>query len=182
MGNRHLRAFALAMVALLLVVGSALAANPHRGPSLSDSSPSAAASDQDENESAEPTEAADAPETTDSGDMAPSSAKLAQIVTSLADHGITTTTDELKSLASQVGLGGAVRVLLIAHAANKTPGEILAMFKSGMGWGQIIHQLNLSMNAGIGDIMSNGHGNGHGNGNGHGQGKGHGKGGSGGGD
>jgi hypothetical protein len=52
-----------------------------------------------------------------------------------------------------------VRVYAFAHASGKTPAEILAMFQGGMGWGEIDHQLNLSIGPGIGWIMGNGGGN-----------------------
>jgi hypothetical protein len=180
MNVRHLRPLVVALVALALTVGAALAASPLPNPTTSgdSASPTSQASDRDDGDQAEPTEKPEASEKPDAPEKpeapesagAPSSAELAKIVAALADHGITTTTDELASLASKVGVGGAVRVLLIAHAANKTPAEILAMFESGMGWGQIVHQLGLSINPGIGDIMGNGHGHGQGNGHGHGQG------------
>jgi hypothetical protein len=174
MNVRHLRPLVVALVALALTVGAALAASPLPNPTTSgdSASPTAQASDRDDGDKAEPTEKPEASEKPEAPESAgaPSSAELAKIVAALADHGITTTTDELASLASKVGLGGAVRVLLIAQAANKTPAEILAMFESGMGWGQIVHQLGLSINPGIGDIMGNGHGHGQGNGHGHGQG------------
>jgi hypothetical protein len=105
--------------------------------------------------------ATEAPETEDPGDSAdgpPSAAKIADVVGRLTAAGIPATAAQVEELAGKAGLGGAVRVLAFAKASGKTPAEILAMFQSGKGWGQIDHELNLSIGPGIGWIMGHGHG------------------------
>jgi hypothetical protein len=79
----------------------------------------------------------------------------------LTDAGIPATAAQVQDLAGKVGAGGAVRVLAFAQASGKTPAQIVAMFQSGKGWGQIDHELNLSIGPGIGWIMGHGHGQGH---------------------
>ncbi len=76
----------------------------------------------------------------------------------LKDAGITATPAQVSDLAGKVGVGGAVRVFAFAHAGGKTPAQILAMREAGKGWGQIKHELKLSIGPGIGWIMGNGHG------------------------
>ncbi len=107
--------------------------------------------------------AADAAETKDAAvaASAPSDANLARVVARLAAAGIVATPDQLKALAAQVGLGGAVRVLAFADASGKTPAEIVALFKTGKGWGVIAKDLKLTIGPGIGWIMGNGHGKSH---------------------
>jgi len=107
-------------------------------------------------------EATEAPETESEG--APSADELARIVDKLKAAGITATASDVSDLAAEVGVGGAVRVLAFANASGKTPAEILAMFQGGKGWGEIAHELNLSIGPGIGWIMGNGGSGGHGNG------------------
>jgi hypothetical protein len=80
----------------------------------------------------------------------------------LKEAGIPATATQVGDLAGKVGVGGAVRVLAFAQASGKTPAQILAMFQSGKGWGQIDHELNLSIGPGIGWIMGHGHGHGQG--------------------
>lgn len=92
----------------------------------------------------------------DEEDSTPSPANLQRIVARLAERGITTTSADLGALAAKVGVGGAVRVLVFADAAGKTPAEIVALFESGKGWGVIAKELGLR--PGIGSIMGNGHG------------------------
>jgi len=62
------------------------------------------------------------------------------------------------ALAAKVGVGGAVRTLAFAKASGKTPDQIVAMFEDGKGWGEIDHELGLSIGPGIGWIMRSGHG------------------------
>jgi len=182
---------AVAVVALVLLAGTVLAADPSASPSGSpdasaagsattSASPgesalasaeasTAPAASEEPKESApaeasetpgasEPTKAAEAPET---GDGPPSADEIARIVGRLQDAGIPATAAQVGDLAGKVGVGGAVRVLAFAQASGKTPAQILALFEAGKGWGQIDHELNLSIGPGIGWIMGNGHGKGH---------------------
>jgi hypothetical protein len=182
---------AVAVVALVLLAGTVLAADPSASPSGSpdasaagsattSASPgesalasaeasTAPAASEEPKESApaeasetpgasEPTKAAEAPET---GDGPPSADEIARIVGRLPDAGIPATAAQVGDLAGKVGVGGAVRVLAFAQASGKTPAQILALFEAGKGWGQIDHELNLSIGPGIGWIMGNGHGKGH---------------------
>lgn len=166
----------VALVVLLLAAGTALAIGPSASPSASpessaSASPSAAAATAapaatkapEASEKADAPEAPEAAESPDS-DGPPSADELARIVGRLKDAGITATAAQLESLAGKVGVGGAVRVFAFAHASGKTPVQILAMFQAGKGWGQIDHELGLSIGPGIGWIMGHGHGQGHGKG------------------
>ena len=124
-------------------------------------------------EGSEAPDASEAPEAADESDGPPTAAEAADIVARLQAAGITTTSAELEALAAKVGTGGAVRTLAFANASGKTPAQILALFEGGMGWGQIKHELGLSIGPGIGWIMGHGHGHDkdktHGNGNGNGK-------------
>jgi hypothetical protein len=116
-------------------------------------------------EKPEGSEAPEAAEKSDEdGNAPPSADQIARIVGKLKDVGITATAAQLQDLASMVGMGGAVRVFAFAQASGKTPAQILAMHEAGKGWGQIKHELNLSIGPGIGWIMGNGHGHGNGKG------------------
>jgi hypothetical protein len=117
-------------------------------------------------EASEAPEGSEAPDA-DESDGPPTAAEAADIVARLKAAGITTTDSAFLALAAKVGTGGAVRTLAFANASGKTPAQILAMFEGGMGWGQIDHELGLSIGPGIGWIMGHGHGNGNGNGKGH---------------
>src|SRR5437870_5661777 len=114
-----------AIAVLLITVGTVFAAAPSGHPSHPPKGTDAAqteSADSDAPETEAPeteapeteapeTEAPDtqAPKSPDTGGV--SAANLDRIVALLADAGITTTADELKALADQVGVGGAVRVL-----------------------------------------------------------------------
>jgi hypothetical protein len=116
-------------------------------------------------EGTEAPQATETPEAAETKDVAgaasaPSDANLARVVARLAAAGIVATPDQLKALATQVGLGGAVRVLAFADASGKTPAEIVALFKTGKGWGVIAKDLKLTIGPGIGRIMGSGHGKG----------------------
>lgn len=124
----------LASALLVLVAGTALATrSPHETPQ----GPAAA--------SHEP----EAP---------PSADELAHAVDRLDASGITATAEQLRSLAADYGLGGAVRLLAWADASGKTVDELKAMRDDGDGWGQMAHELGL--NPGIGSIMGMGGGHG----------------------
>jgi hypothetical protein len=134
-------------------------AAPSQVPSASASvepsvSPSPAASEEPK-ESAKPGKSPEAGEDEDSGGPLTAEA-VAHFVERLKAAGITTTASAFKALADKVGAGGAVRTLAFAKASGKTPAQILAMRESGMGWGRIVRELNLSIGPGIGWIMGHG--------------------------
>ncbi len=160
---------AIALLLVLLAAGSALAAavtlpGPAAGrPAEETAAPTPAdpSVTPEATRAPKPTKApepARAPEADDDddGDGTPSTANLERVVARLGESGITTTTADLGALAAKVGVGGAVRVLLFADAAGKTPAEIVAAFETGTGWGVIAKELGL--HPGIGSIMGNGHG------------------------
>jgi hypothetical protein len=158
-----------ALAVLVLAVGTAMAASPGHSPMLASASSSptatathgqgnpsqpAASAKAQESEGAEESESPEASESEGS----PSAAEIARIVDNLKAAGITVTADQLTAMAAKVGLGGAVRVFVFAHASGKTPDQILAMFQGGKGWGQIVHELGLKINPGLGGVMGKGHG------------------------
>ena len=167
------------IVIFLMAVGTTFAAGPSAHPSHPPKGPDVTESEAPETEAPE-TEApgTDAPETEAPESGAPeseapesvspeantasdvSAANLDRIVGLLADAGITTTADELKTLADQFGVGGAVRILEFAHDSGKTSAEVVAMRQAGDGWGKIRKSLGLTGSSGIGKIMG-GHGKGH---------------------
>jgi len=152
--NRYLRVALGVLALVILVAGTALA---NRGKADEHRSPNAA--------SHEPETSAAEKANTDSNTDAISSKLLDRIVASLADQGITTDADTVRTWAEKYGVGGAVRLLTWADASGKTPAELAAMFDSGMGWGAIAHKLmdadsSLNLSPGIGKIMSNGHAHG----------------------
>lgn len=171
MSSRHLRAAIVALVALFLVAGTAFAARPAHLPILGDPGASSAAS---ANASAQPerspkpkAKASEKAEIEVEGAGAsPAAAQIERVVANLKAAGITVTAAEVSQMASKVGLGGAIRVFMLAHASGKTPAEILAMFQSGKGWGQIVKELKVDVGPGLGGIMGNGQGKGHGKGHG----------------
>ena len=120
----------VASALLVLVAGSALATRlPHQTPQV----PGAA--------SHEP----EAP---------PSADELAHAVDRLDASGITATAQQLKDLAADYGLGGAIRLLAWADASGKSLDDLKAMRDDGKGWGQMAHELGL--NPGIGSVMGQG--------------------------
>ena len=149
-----------AVVAVLLLAGTALAIQSgsvnFAGNTVGANGPKASHGP-DESEGPEASEGADAP---DGSEGPPSADELARVVARLKAVGITATASDLSDLSAKVGLGGAIRVYAFAHASGKTPAEILAMFEGGKGWGEIDHELNLSIGPGLGWIMGNGGGNG----------------------
>jgi hypothetical protein len=154
----------VAAVAVLLLAGSALAIQSGSinltGNPLGANGPKAS----HEPDASEGPEASEGPdesegvEEPDGSEGPPSAEELARVVDKLKAVGITATASDLADLSAKVGLGGAVRVYAFAHASGKTPAEILAMFQGGKGWGEIKHELNLSIGPGIGWIMGNGGG------------------------
>lgn len=186
------------LVAVLLMTGTAMAADPTADPSASarasrlatSGSPSIGSSEApapgapasaEASASFEPAQStgspatsapSESPEASEGSEKAepaeapPTDAEIADFVGRLKAAGITTTAAIFKSLAARVGVGGAVRTLAFAQASGKTPAQILAMFEGGKGWGEIDHELGLTIGPGIGWIMSGGHG-GHGGNSGH---------------
>lgn len=170
-----------AVLILLLAGGSAFAAAstlntvPVRDTHLTaEASETAEPSETPEpSESAEPSESPSSPATPDtvqspdaqSPTSSPSSANVDRIVANLATMGIDVTADDFQTLAGKVGVGGAVRALLFSQDSQTPPAtatsvdDIVTMFQNGEGWGQIKKDLGLSINPGIGSVMSNGHGN-----------------------
>lgn len=151
-----------AVVAVLLLAGTALAiqsglpASSRIGLAAQGASESPDASEGPE--ASDAPEASEAPEAPEGSEGPPSADEIARIINRLKAAGITATASELTDLAAKVGVGGAVRVFAFAHASGKTPAEIVAMFESGKGWGQIKKELNLSIGPGIGWIMGHGGG------------------------
>jgi len=154
----------VAIVAVVLLAGTALAIQSGLPASSRAALAAQGASESpDGSEGPEATdapEASEAPEAPEGSEGPPSAADIASIVDRLKAAGITASASELTDLATKVGVGGAVRVLAFAHASGKTPSEIVAMFESGKGWGQIKKELNLSIGPGIGWIMGHGGGGG----------------------
>ena len=170
-----------ALAILVLAAGGTLAASPSPSPEASagsSASPSAGASSvvssspspapaatskapvkSEAPKESEVPEKAEPPETPDSP---PTAAEVADFVGRLKAAGISTTDAAFAALAAKVGVGGAVRTLAFAKASGKTPDQIVAMFQGGKGWGQIKHELALSIGPGIGWIMGGGHGQGNG--------------------
>ena len=119
---------------LLLVAGTALATRtPHETPQL-------------------PATASHEPE------APPPAIDLTHAVDRLKASGISATDQQVRALATDYGLGGAVRLLAWADASGKSLDELKAMRDAGRGWGEMAHELGLS--PGIGSIMgqAGGHG------------------------
>jgi hypothetical protein len=102
-------------------------------------------------------------------DGPPDASAVAHAADRLSSHGIDVDEAQLTDLAARYGVGGAVRLVVWADETGKTVDELVAMRDgdgspgSGMGWGQIAHELGV--HPGIGAVM--GGGNGQGNGRGH---------------
>jgi hypothetical protein len=160
MSSFRVRRFALpvALTAAFIVAGGVFAAGPSFVPSFANrshgpeatapSGPSEGVEASAKDEAAEPSEAAGG---------SPSDKEIASLLADLQAAGITATSDQLKALAAKVGVGGAVRVLAFADASGKSPDDIVAMFESGKGWGEIAKELDLTIGPGIGGIVSSGH-------------------------
>jgi hypothetical protein len=165
-----------AVIVVLLATGTVIAADPSTDPSASASPSSAATSPEptasqfvEPSQSAEPStsqaprattqpEASEAPEKrANASEAPPTDAEIADFVGRLKAAGITTTVAAFRALTAKVGVGGAVRTMAFAQASGKTPAQIVAMFEGGKGWGEIDHELGLSIGPGIGWIMSGGH-------------------------
>ena len=86
----------------------------------------------------------------------PSAEDLAHAVDRLQAAGIDATADQLESLATDYGLGGAIRLLSWADATGMSVDELRAKRDDGAGWGQLAAELGVS--PGIGSIMGQGAG------------------------
>ena len=117
--NRYLRVALLVLALVVVVAGTALA---NRGKADEHRSPNAA--------SHEPETSAAEKAGTETSSDAISSKLLDRIVASLADQGITTDADTVRTWAEKVGVGGAVRLLTWADASGKTPAEIQEISKT----------------------------------------------------
>ena len=140
--QRSTRILVGALVLILLLAGTALAArnladHPSHGPMAASQAP-------------KQSEAPEAPLT---------EAEAAHFVDRLHAAGITTTLAAFRALAAKYGAGGAVRLMAWAKATGKSTADIAMMRDGGMGWGQIAHALNQS--PGIGSIMGGGDGAAH---------------------
>jgi hypothetical protein len=95
----------------------------------------------------------------------PDASAVAHAAGRLTEHGIAVDEAQLTDLAGRYGVGGAVRLIAWADETGKSVDELAAMRDgdgspgSGMGWGQIAHQLGVS--PGIGAVMGGGGGAGH---------------------
>jgi hypothetical protein len=86
----------------------------------------------------------------------PSAEDLAHATDRLEAAGITATSSQVKTLAADYGLGGAIRLLAWAEATGKSVDELRSMRDAGAGWGQLASELGVS--PGIGSIMGEGAG------------------------
>jgi hypothetical protein len=92
-------------------------------------------------------------------DAPPTAEDLAHAIDRLAASDIDVSSEELKALAADYGLGGAVRLLAWADQVSGTSlEELKAMRDAGAGWGQMAK--DLGVNPGIGSVMGNGGGDG----------------------
>ena len=94
-------------------------------------------------------------------DAPPTAEDLARGEERLLANGIPFDESVLNDLAARYGVGGAVRVLAWAQAADMDVAAITAKrdgtdTEAGMGWGRIAK--DLEVHPGIGEIMGNGHG------------------------
>ena len=94
-------------------------------------------------------------------DAPPTAEDLARVEERLLANGIPFDESVLNDLAARYGVGGAVRVLAWAQAADMDVVAITAKrdgtdTEAGMGWGRIAKELDV--HPGIGEIMGNGHG------------------------
>lgn len=94
-------------------------------------------------------------------DAPPTAEDLARVEEPLLANGIPFDESVLNDLAARYGVGGAVRVLAWAQAADMDVAAITAKrdgtdTEAGMGWGRIAK--DLEVHPGIGEIMGNGHG------------------------
>ena len=104
---------------------------------------------------------ADAPSTMEADDPETlDEAAVDHAVERLGASGIEADAARVRELATEHGLGGAVRVLAWADELEGTVSadDIVAMRAEGLGWGQIAK--DLGVHPGLGSIMGNGGGHG----------------------
>ena len=94
-------------------------------------------------------------------DAPPTAEDLARVEERILANGIPFDESVLNDLAARYGVGGAVRVLAWAQAADMDVAAITAKrdgtdTEAGMGWGRIAK--DLEVHPGLGEIMGNGHG------------------------
>ena len=94
-------------------------------------------------------------------DAPPTAEDLARVEERILANGIPFDESVLNDLAARYGVGGAVRVLAWAQAADMDVAAITAKrdgtdTEAGMGWGRIAKELEV--HPGLGEIMGNGHG------------------------
>jgi hypothetical protein len=145
--TRSVRILVAAGALLLLVVATALAAPSDRGRNRM--APVAA--------SHQASPGAEG-RTADRDEGPPSAEHLQRLVTLLGDAGVSTDAATIEALAARYGVGGAVRLLTWSEESGLSTDELAAMFDSGIGWGEMAHELNdangTSLHPGLGPIMS----------------------------
>jgi hypothetical protein len=94
------------------------------------------------------------PQDQDEADTPPTEDELAHAVDRLEAHGFATDAAALGALAETYGLGGAVRLTAWSAETGMTVDELAAKRDSGIGWGQIAHELGV--HPGLGSILGNG--------------------------
>lgn len=119
---------------LLLVAGTALASQLPRAPQQG------------------PQAASHEPE------VPPTADELAHALERLTAHDIAATNEQLSRLATDYGLGGAVRLLAWSDQTGMSVADLRAMRDGGQGWGQMAK--DLGVHPGLGSIMGNGGGHG----------------------
>ncbi len=105
--------------------------------------------------------AADGPSTLQADDPEPlDEAAVDHAVERLGARGIEADAQRVTDLATEHGVGGAVRILAWADELGGavSADEIVAMRADGLGWGQIAKELGV--HPGLGSIMGNGGGHG----------------------
>jgi len=96
-------------------------------------------------------------------EVAPTADELERVVQRLERAGVTTDTDTVAQLASEHGLGGAVRLLWWSTIKPEISVEEIVAMRTGdadtapMGWGRIAKELGV--HPGIGRVMGGGQGN-----------------------
>lgn len=146
--NRTAAMSGTALALLLLLAASTLAA-PGRGEPRQPAAPAASHQPQGDD------------------DGPPSAELLDRVVKRLGDADIQADVQLVSALATEYGVGGAVRILAWADATGMAPADIGAMFDAGQGWGAIARQLNeedpeRELRPGIGSIMGRGNAGGQG--------------------
>ena len=144
MSRQNRIAFLIAALLVVAVSGTVLATR--RAPSIGGPAAPAASAEADD------------------GEGTPDASAVAHAADRLTQSGISVDEAQLTDLAGRYGIGGAVRLVAWADATGRSVDELAAMRDgdgspgSGMGWGQIAHELSVS--PGIGSVMGGGNGGG----------------------